>query len=291
MPEGERIGLLAAMADEAAPLKGELTGGHTNLVAGYSIVEGTLRGHDVVLLQCGVGKVAAAMATQLLICSYGVSLVMLSGTAGSACSDCRLGDVIIATEVIEHDVGFLGRDGFTSLGSLGMDKSGVPVFYRSFRAADHVLVAARQAAGRSEMASEKAKEEPLRVREGALATGDQFIFDPAARQRIFHDFTALAMDTEAAAVAKVATQNGVDFLVIKAISDGEGESLGVDIGRLTGFQRESQSLLQKIGSVGSAFGYIVGDPGVVGRLVNMRRNLRIAAGNAGRLVKDIVESL
>ncbi len=291
MSAGSRIGVLAAVPDEARPLRGELSLVRTNRIGGYDLLEGTLRGREIVLLQCGVGKVSAAMATQLLICNYDIEAIILTGTAGSVCSDCLPADVVIATELVEHDVGAVTEDGFAPLGSIGVDKSGAAVFYRSFRPGDHLLSAAREAAARLEAVGEDARAEPLRVREGVLATGDQFIFDPAARQKIFHDFAALAVDTEAGAVAKVATMNRVDFLVIKGISDGQGEGLGVDIRRLTGFQRESQSLLQKIGTVGSAFGYVVGDPVVVARLVKMRRNLRIAAANAARLVKNVVESL
>ena len=98
-----KIGIIGAMADEVATLKEEMDITGTETVADMEFCEGMLDGKDVVVVQCGMGKVNAGICAQTLISDFGVDCVINTGVAGSLTNDLDIGDIVVSTEAVQHD--------------------------------------------------------------------------------------------------------------------------------------------------------------------------------------------
>ena len=99
-----KAGIIGAMEPEVAILKSQLTNPQTTEIAGYSFYQGELNGHQVVIVQSGIGKVAAALATALLIDKFEPDYVVNTGSAGGFEQSLKVGDIVISSEVRYHDV-------------------------------------------------------------------------------------------------------------------------------------------------------------------------------------------
>ena len=98
------LGIIGAMDEEVARLKEMIDGLQVTDKCGMSFYKGQIEGTDVVVVKCGVGKVNAAMCTQSLIDMYGVSAIINTGIAGSLDADIDIGDIVLATDTVEHDM-------------------------------------------------------------------------------------------------------------------------------------------------------------------------------------------
>ena len=98
-----KIGIIGAMEQEVAILKSAITEMTEVKKGGCTFFSGQLNGVDVVLLQSGIGKVAAAVGTSILLSEYQPDVVLNTGSAGGFDSTLNLGDVVISTEVRHHD--------------------------------------------------------------------------------------------------------------------------------------------------------------------------------------------
>lgn len=166
--------------------------------------EGTIRGISVVVLYSGVCKVNAALATQILIDTFGVAIVINAGTAGGMAQGIDLFDVVISTEVAYHDVAPHILTGFHPW----MDS----VF---FPADPELLRLSRLAAAKLTLESN--------VFWGRMVTGETFIADEG-RQAINQQFAPLSVDMESASIAHVCYVNRVPFLAIRCMTDTETHS-------------------------------------------------------------------
>ena len=99
-----KTGIIGAMSVEVEALKAEMTDKATETVSGIEFVSGKLCGKEVVVAQCGVGKVFAALCAQTMILKYGVDRVINTGVAGSLSDKLAILDVAVATEVVQHDM-------------------------------------------------------------------------------------------------------------------------------------------------------------------------------------------
>ena len=197
------IGILCALDKEIELLLKEIAqpAVHKKL-CGYDYVQGKLKGVDVVLCKCGVGKVNAAVCAQTMILTWPVRLVINSGVAGGLREPLEVGDICVATDLVQHDVdtSALGDPiGFVST-----------VNQTSFRCADWAVDGLMKAAS----AVDGVRAYCLRI-----ASGDQFVADQAQKDRIVRQFDASACEMEGGAIAQVCFINGVDCAVIRAISD------------------------------------------------------------------------
>lgn len=197
-----RIGIIGAMAVETEGLIAEMTDKKTHTVSGVIYTEGKLCGRDVVVATCGVGKVFAAICAEAMILSFGVSALLNTGVAGGLSPMLEVGDVVIADEVVQHDMNT------TALGDPQGLLSGINVV--KIKADEHLLKALCEATAALDYNGIV----------GTVASGDLFVAKEKTKARLVADFDAVACEMEGAAIGHVAYVNQIPFAVLRAISDG-----------------------------------------------------------------------
>lgn len=211
MAENIKVGIIGAMDSEVELLKSKVEGAHTRELAGLAFVEGTLEGVDVVVVKCGVGKVNAAMCAQALVSVFGCTRVINTGVAGSLDNRIEIGDIVVSTDAVEHDMDV------TALG------------YAPGEHPDRRLVAFEADLGLRAAVVEAARGvDGVSVFEGRVCSGDQFIGSVEAKKRIVSAFGGMCCEMEGAAIAHVCHVAGVPFVVVRAISDKADDSGNVD---------------------------------------------------------------
>ena len=207
-----KIGIIGAMEIEVSELKSKMEVKNVVEKAGMKFHEGTLNGKDVVIVQCGMGKVNAGICVQILADLFGVDAVINTGAAGSLRTEINIGDIVVSTDACEHDM---------DVGGLGFAPGIIPLMETSFFAADRTLV---------ELAKEVcAKVNPeIGVHEGRVVSGDQFISDNDTKERLIKLFDGYCAEMEGAAVAHAAFLNNIPYVVIRAISDKADGSAHMD---------------------------------------------------------------
>lgn len=196
-----KLGIIAAMEPEVRSLVESLENQRTQEVANQLIYEGTIAGKEVVLIQSGIGKVNATIATTLLIERLGVTHVINTGSAGGIGAHLAVGDLVVSTQLAYHDADARAFD--YAYGQV----PGMPLYYP----ADNLLQAKVKQAAESLSWSAQA---------GEVLSGDSFISSQERRQAIIGHFpNALAVEMEGAAIAQCCWQFDVPFVVIRAISD------------------------------------------------------------------------
>ena len=200
-----KIGIIGAMDVEVEALRGQVEGTRTEVVSGMRFDEGRLLGHDLVVAEAGVGKVAAAMCAQTMVLRSHPDLMINTGVAGGIGKGLQVLDVVLATAVVQHDM---------DPSPLGDPVGFLPAIEKIEMPCDEALCESLQAA---------AARAGIAVKRGLVATGDQFIASKEQIARIHAHFDALAAEMEGGAIGQVCTANGVPFAVLRAISDGGNE--------------------------------------------------------------------
>lgn len=200
------IAIIGAMEEEVTLLRDQMSDKKVETIAGCEFTIGKMEEADVILLRSGIGKVNAAMSTSILLERYKPEYVINTGSAGGYNPSLDVGDVVISSEVRHHDV---------DVTAFGYEYGQVPQLPPAFEA-DKRLV---------EIAEEAAKEiNQAQVVKGLIATGDSFMNDPKRVEDIQDKFPGLqAVEMEGAAIAQVAYQFGVPFVVIRSLSDIAGK--------------------------------------------------------------------
>ena len=202
-----KVGIIGAMDSEVALLKVKMEGARVRSVAGMELCEGMLAGVPAVVVKCGVGKVNAAVCAQTLTCIEGCTHVINTGVAGSLDMRIEIGDIVVSTEAVEHDMDV------TPLGyAPGEHPDEHIVAFEADPALRRAAVAAAREVG------------GVQVFEGRVCSGDQFIGSAAAKQRIIDTFGGLCCEMEGAAIAHVCHLADVPFVVVRAISDKADDS-------------------------------------------------------------------
>ena len=200
------IGIIGAMEPEVALLRQQINNINTTELGGYTFYSGTLAGVNVVLVQSGIGKVASALATALLIQHFKPDAVINTGSAGGFDPELNVGDVVIGTEVCHHDV---------DVTAFGYVMGQVPQMPATFTAHPLLVNAAEQSVKALGFCQTK---------KGLIATGDSFICDPTRIATIRANFpTMLAVEMEGAAIAQVCHMLKTPFVVIRSLSDIAGK--------------------------------------------------------------------
>lgn len=207
----KKLGIIGAMDVEVATLKKKMEGKTIRTIAGSDYCEGKLGGMDVVIVQCGVGKVNAALCAQILCSCFGVTYIVNTGIAGSLNAELDIGDFVISRDAVYHDMDA------TNFGYPMCQVPGLPVL--SFPADAELMEQAFEAAQAAN---------PGHVRIGRVATGDQFVADKALKEKIIANTGADCTEMEGAAIAHTAWKNGVPFVIIRAISDKADDSAEMD---------------------------------------------------------------
>ena len=207
----KKLGIIGAMAVEIAALRENMEKVTVTNRTGMEFYEGKLRGLDVVLVQCGIGKINAAICTQILCDCFGVTHLVNTGIAGSLCAELDIGDLVISQDAIHHDfdLRFWGRP----IGQVpGMDVIAFPA-EETMR---QLALAAAETVN------------PGHSKVGRVASGDQFICSREQKDKIIADTGAICAEMEGAAIAHTAYRNGVPFVIIRAISDKADDSAEMD---------------------------------------------------------------
>ncbi len=203
-------GIIGAMDSEIALLTSAMTDLQIQKRAGLTFYKGLLCGKEAVVVKCGVGKVNAAACAQMLIDCFAVDAVINVGVAGGVSSVLKVLDVVVGTSLVQHDFD-LRPFGYVR-GYLGADYGGDPA-KPTFFEADKSLVSRAFDAAKAVLGDEHA------CYEGVIASGDEFVASSERREAIASQCGAMASEMEGAAIAQVASQNGVPFLVLRTISD------------------------------------------------------------------------
>ena len=206
-----KLGIIGAMDVEVATLKEKMEAVTVAVHAGSAYYEGRLEGCPAVVVQCGVGKINAAICAQILINLYNVTHIVNTGIAGSLCADLDIGDLVISRDAIHHD--FDLRFWNRPIGQVpGMDVIAFP--------ADEMLKNAAFAAAEAE--------NPGHTRLGRIASGDQFICSKEQKDTIIANTGATCAEMEGASIAHTAYRNAIPFVIIRAISDKADDSAEMD---------------------------------------------------------------
>ncbi len=206
------IGIIAAMDKEIDELKALMSDVNKDIYSGMEFWAGKLSGKDTVLVRCGVGKVNAAMAAEVLSVIYKVECIINTGIAGSLNAEINIGDIVLSTEALEHDMDVSG---------LGYEPGIIPDQDESIFVADNKLrETARKACENADL--------DIKVFEGRVLSGDQFISDKNKKDYLVNQFAGMCTEMEGASIAHVASLNNIPFLIIRSISDKADDSANMD---------------------------------------------------------------
>lgn len=205
------LGIIGAMQVEVDLLLKAMDRKYGKTIAGSVFYEGTLEGIPVVVVQCGVGKVNAAICAQILCDCYHVTHLVNTGIAGSLCADLDIGDLVISTDAMYHDFDCVNF-GYPMGKVPGMDVISFP--------ADKTMIDYAFAAAETV--------NPGHSKKGRIASGDQFVAEKALKDKIIANTQGLCTEMEGAAIAQVAYKNGLPFVILRAISDKADDSAEMD---------------------------------------------------------------
>ncbi len=206
------IGIIGAMEEEVSILKETMEIQETVSYAGMIFCKGKLCGRDVVIVRSGIGKVNAAICAQVLVDKFQVGVLINTGIAGSLDAAIDIGDMVISTDLVEHDM---------DASIFGDPVGQIPRMDTFSFPADPVLV-------------EKAKEAnaeanpDIKTFTGRVVSGDQFVSSAEVKDRLITNFQAKCTEMEGAAIAHAAYLNKVSCVIIRAISDKADNSATMD---------------------------------------------------------------
>lgn len=206
------LGIIGAMEIEVNRIKEQMEDVSVTDKAGMSFFEGKWNGNDVVVVRSGIGKVNAAVCAQILVDTFHADAIINTGIAGSLKNEINIGDIVLSTDAIQHD---MDAQGF------GYAPGVIPQMEVSDFQADEKLI---------EFAKKCCAEvcPDIQVFTGRVVSGDQFISDKKKKEWLSSQFEGLCAEMEGAAIAQAAYLNHVPFLIIRAISDKADDSATMD---------------------------------------------------------------
>ena len=206
------LGIIGAMEVEVKELREMMENPQAQTVAGMTFYQGTIKGKEVVVVRSGIGKVNAGICSQILVDRYQVEGIINTGIAGSLRNEINIGDIVLATVAVQHDVDATG---------FGYPLGEIPQMGIKEFPADEKLRAL------AEECSKKANPD-IEVFCGRVASGDQFISNKEKKNWIQDNFDAYCTEMEGAAIAQAAYLNNIPYLVVRAISDKADDSANMD---------------------------------------------------------------
>ncbi len=205
-----RYGIINAMPEEMVTLVAAMDEQKQSTIAGKTFYHGKIGSVDVVVVEAGIGKVAAAITTTLLITNFAVDMVINSGSAGAISQGLHIGDVVVASELAYADAD--ARAFGYAYGQVPQQ----PARYQTDATLSKVLIEQYQG------------DTSTQVKGGLIVTSDSFIASDAQKQVILEHFSdAQSAEMEGAAIAQTAHYFDVPFAVVRAISDDANGDAGV----------------------------------------------------------------
>lgn len=205
------IGIIGAMSEEVQGLKDEMILESKNTKAMMEFHKGRIYEKEVVIVTSGIGKVNAAICTQILVDDYNVDAVINVGIAGGTGMNIYPGDIVIASDLVQHDM---------DVSAFGDEIGQIPRLDVYDFKCDKELVSL------CTKACEQLKEVNHCV--GRIVSGDQFINDVEKIKWLNTKFNALACEMEGASIAHAAYLNHIPFVVIRSISDNANNGAHID---------------------------------------------------------------
>ena len=201
------IGIIGAMEPEVEAIIATLEEKASETVSGITFYTGKIGEKTVAVAKCGIGKVFAALCAEIMILKYNPDLLVNTGVGGALASGITTGDIVIASDLCQHDM---------DTSAIGDPKglvSGINmIYFEADKRANEILLTSAKSLG-------------LNARLGRIASGDKFIASKEDKTRIMTDFSADACEMEGCAIAQTAFVNGTPFAVVRAISDSaDGEA-------------------------------------------------------------------
>jgi adenosylhomocysteine nucleosidase len=212
MAHDRPVAILVALDEEARALVQHLAPSTVSSPQ-LAVWEGALEGTPVVLVITGVGKVSAAAAAQFTCDTFEPRSLLVVGLAGATDSDRQLGELIVASGALQHD---MDARPFT-------DARGViPSLGTTVLGSDPML------SKRLRNAAESVVENPRTIRSGIVLTGDQIVTSRVVRDGLLADFpSGVCLDMETAAIAQVAHKNGIPWAALRITSDAADENFNL----------------------------------------------------------------
>lgn len=206
------LGIIGAMEVEVKELREMMENPQAQTVAGMTFYQGTIKGKDVVVVRSGIGKVNAGICSQILVDRYHVDGIINTGIAGSLRNEINIGDIVLATVAVQHDVDA------TSFGyPLGeIPEMGIKEFPADEKLRELAIKCCKKA------------NPDIQTFSGRVASGDQFISSKEKKNWIHDNFDAYCTEMEGAAIAQAAYLNNIPYLVVRAISDKADDSANMD---------------------------------------------------------------
>ena len=206
------IGIIGAMEVEVNTLKAQMNVESVQTIASMDFYKGTYHNRNVIIVRSGIGKVNAAICTQILVGHFGADAIINTGIAGSLSAAIDIGDIVISSDTLQHDMDATG---------FGYAPGVIPQMDTSvFLADEHMITTAKEAC---------AKVNPeINTHIGRVVSGDQFISDDKKKDFLIETFQGLCTEMEGAAIAQAAHLNHVPFVILRAISDKADGSAQMD---------------------------------------------------------------
>ena len=204
-----KIALLGAMVEEIEPILAKVENINEISYANNTFYEATYKGKEVVIAYSKIGKVFSTLTATLLIEKFGCETLLFSGVAGGISSELSIGDLIIADGLCQHD--------------LDITAFGHPYGY-----VPEGEVCIPTDIKLREIAKEVARTKGMTLKEGVIATGDQFVACNEKKGWIEETFKADALEMEGASVAVVCHALNIPFFILRAISDTADMDAGFD---------------------------------------------------------------
>lgn len=224
-----KAGIIGAMEEEVALLRDKIENRQTLCRGGCEIYSGQLQGCEVALLRSGIGKVAAAMGTMLLLEYCQPDVVINTGSAGGLSAGLQVGDIVISEETRYHDA---------DVTAFGYEIGQLPGCPPGFMSDEKLINSTQQCI-------EQLKMKAVR---GLIVSGDSFINGSLALKKIRHHFPrAIAVEMEATAIAHVCHNFAVPFVVVRAISDVADQQSHVSFDDFLAIAaKQSSALVEKL---------------------------------------------
>jgi adenosylhomocysteine nucleosidase len=234
LSHAETIGLLSAMPEELEDLQAQIT---NKQEVEQGIIKGNIGSHTIYATLSGIGKVNASATAQKLISEFKVRILLFSGVAGGINPDYNVGDVILASQAFQHDVGHWGKE-FTLHAAGSLPEIGIGTGKESPYLDLNVFWQPAVLNNLKEQAIQFSKSfSTVRVNnkdylpalkvDGIVATGDQFIANNA-KKKYLRIKKSDVVEMEGAAVAQVAFKNRIPCMIIRAVSDKAGEDATIN---------------------------------------------------------------
>lgn len=205
------IGIIGAMDEELEIILSESKICETKLKANMKFNLGKFCGKDIVVVRSGIGKVNAAICTQILVDDFKVDTIINVGIAGGVAEDVYPGDIVIADSLIQHDVNAL---------AFGYEVGQIP------RLDTYDFKCDRELIEKVKCACSKIENKNSFV--GRIVTGDEFVSSAEKVKYLFDEFKALACEMEGGSIAQVAYLNNIPFVVIRSISDNANNGASME---------------------------------------------------------------